>query len=178
MGRTRDGMIVGYAALAIVIHLLEAGLPSPVPGIKPGLANVITLLVLWRHGWRAAAWVAGLRVLVSALLLGTFLSPTFVLSAGGALASLAGLGLLHAINRWRPLFSPYGLGMLSACCHIGAQFLLAWWLFVPHPGLATLLPILAGSALLFGLVSGWMTLRIHQLMPPALCCPEDAKSVQ
>lgn len=163
----RDGMIVGYAALAIVIHVLEAGLPSPVPGIKPGLANVITLLVLCRHGWRAAAWVAGLRVLVSALLLGTFLSPTFILSTGGAVASLAGLGLLHSLNRVTPLFSAYGLGMLSACCHIGGQFLLAWWLFVPHPGLLALLPVLGTAALAFGLVSGWLTLRLNRLMPPS-----------
>ena len=34
---------------------------TPLPGIKPGLANIVTLLVLQRHGWRATAWVTGLR---------------------------------------------------------------------------------------------------------------------
>lgn len=150
-------MIAGYAALAIVVHIFEASLPSPVPGIKPGLANVITLIVLCRHGWAAAAWVVVLRVLVSSLLLGSFLGPTFILSAGGALASLAALALLHAINRQAatPWFSPYGLGMASAFCHIGGQFALAYTLFVPHAGLLTLLPVLASAALVFGLLSGW-----------------------
>ena len=44
-----DRLIAGYAALAIVIHVLEAGFPSPVPGVKPGLANVVTLIVLLRR---------------------------------------------------------------------------------------------------------------------------------
>ena len=159
-------MVAGYAALAIVIHVLEAGLPSPIPGIKPGLANVITLIVLQRHGWRLAAWVVLLRVLVSSLLLGTFITPTFMLSASGACASLLGLALLHSWNRTGlPRFSAYGLGMLSACGHMSGQFMVAYTLFVPHPGLLNLLPVLLVAALLFGLCSGWLALRINRLMP-------------
>ncbi len=163
----QDDMIAGFAALAIVIHILEAGLPFPVPGIKPGLANVVTLVVIARHGWATAAWVVALRVLVSALLLGTFLTPTFLLSAGGAVASLAGLALLHLINRGcrRRIFSVYGMGMISACLHISGQFVLAYHLFVPHPGLLNLLPILAAASLLFGLSTGWLAQAILRRMP-------------
>ena len=56
---SEDRLVAGFAALAIAIHILEAAFPSPLPGIKPGLANVVTLVVYLRHGLRLAAWVAG-----------------------------------------------------------------------------------------------------------------------
>lgn len=147
---TEDQRIAWFAALAIAVHLAEAALPSPLPGVKPGLANVVTLLVLERHGWAAAAWVAALRVLVGSLLLGTFLSPTFLLSAGGAAGSLAVLGLAARAG----CFGAVGYGVLAACAHMAAQFALAWTLLIPHPALLKLLPPLMTVAVVTGLVSG------------------------
>ena len=77
--RRDDVIIAALAALAITIHVAESALPSPLPGVKPGLANVITLVVFCIYGWRAAAWVSLLRILVGSILIGTFLSPTFFL---------------------------------------------------------------------------------------------------
>lgn len=60
-----DYRIARYAAAAIALTVAEAALPSPLPGIKPGLANIIVLVVLARYGWRDAAWVSLLRVVVA-----------------------------------------------------------------------------------------------------------------
>jgi len=76
----QDHMIALLTALAITIHIIESSFPSPLPGIKPGLSNVITLLVFMSYGWRTALQVSLLRVIISSLLIGTFLSPTFLLS--------------------------------------------------------------------------------------------------
>ena len=81
--------IAWLTALAITIHVIEGSFPSLLPGLKPGLANVITIAVLIRFGWVSAAWVSLLRVLMGSLILGTFLSPTFILSLTGALCSVA-----------------------------------------------------------------------------------------
>ena len=116
-----DRRIAWYAALALALHVLEAALPSPLPGLKPGLANVLVLIVLVRHGLAAAAFAAGLRVLVGSLLVGTFLSPAFLLSAGGALAALLVLALAHASR----CFGPVGLSLLAAEAHMAMQFALA-----------------------------------------------------
>ncbi|MDQ3796483.1 MAG: Gx transporter family protein, partial [Pseudomonadota bacterium] len=87
---TRDDYRIAWlAALAITIHIAESALPSPLPGVKPGLANVITVITLLTFGWRAAVWVSLLRVLAGSLLIGSFLTPTFMLSFSGAAASLA-----------------------------------------------------------------------------------------
>ncbi len=147
-----DHRIAWLTALAVAIHLVEAALPSPLPGVKPGLANVITIVVLMHFGWRIAAWVSLLRVLVSGLLLGTFLSPTFALSLGGALCSVA---ILWLATRFKvPVFGPIGYSVLAALAHTVGQFWLAYTLFIPHPGLLHLLPVLLTAALLFGVVSG------------------------
>lgn len=162
-----DRLVAGFAAAAIVIHVLEAGFPSPVPGIKPGLANVVTLIVLLRHSLRLAWWVSGLRVLVGSLLVGSFLSPGFWLSASGALASLLVLSLFAALRgRWPPLVpSALGLSVLSALAHMAAQFALAYTVFVPHSGLLRLLPPLMSAGLLFGLVTGWLARSILERLP-------------
>jgi heptaprenyl diphosphate synthase len=151
-----DHRIAWLAALAITIHILESALPSPLPGVKPGLANVVTIVVLLRYGWAAAAWVSMLRVLAGSLLLGTFLSPAFVLSFSGALGALAVLCLAHALGRLAPRWAlgPIGYSLLAALAHMAGQFWVAWRLFVPHEGLLHLLPILLSVALLFGAVSG------------------------
>ena len=147
-----DHRIAWLTALAVAIHLVEATLPSPLPGIKPGLANVITIVVLIRFGWSTAAWVSLLRVLVSGLLLGTFLSPTFALSLGGALCSVVVMWFATRVTP--PVFSAVGYSVLAALAHMLGQFALAYALFIPHPGLLHLLPVLLTLALLFGVLSG------------------------
>jgi heptaprenyl diphosphate synthase len=147
-----DHRIAWLTALAITIHIMESALPAPVPGLKPGLANVITIIVLLQFGWSSAAWVSLLRVLCGSLLLGTFLTPTFVLSLGGALCSMGILWL--AIRLPGQGFGPVGFSLLAALAHMSGQFVLAWMLFIPHAALWRLFPVLLTAALLFGIVSG------------------------
>ncbi|MCG5534751.1 Gx transporter family protein [Ectothiorhodospira mobilis] len=160
-----DHRIAWLSALAIAVHLLETALPSPLPGVKPGMANVITVLVLVWLGWRAALWVTALRVLAGSLVLGTFLSPTFWLSAAGAACGLLVLGAAHRLAG--RFLSPLGLSVLAALAHMQGQFLLAWWLFIPHPALLTLLPVLLSFALAFGLLSGTMATMMHRRLLPS-----------
>lgn len=161
----RDQRIAHLAALAIVIHVAEAALPSPIPGVKPGLANVITVAALMTDGWRVAAWVTVLRCLAGSLLLGSFLSPTFCLSLAGAAAAIAALGAA----RWLPGIGALGLSVVAALAHMAAQFLVAWALFVPHPGLVYLLPPLMTVAALTGGINGilahMMLHRLHEAAP-------------
>lgn len=154
----QDRLIAGFAALAISIHLLESALPSPIPGIKPGLANLVTLYVLMRHGWRLAVNVSLLRVLAGSLLLGSFLSPTFSLSLAGAIASLIILGVAWHIPG-KP-FGPVGLSILAALAHMTAQIVTAYLLFIPHTALFTLLPLLLTAALISGTLGGILVSKI------------------
>jgi heptaprenyl diphosphate synthase len=153
-----DRRIARYAAAAIALTLVEAALPSPLPGVKPGLANIVVLVVLARHGWRDAAWVALLRVVAGSLLLGQFLAPGFLLGLVGALASLAVLAVAVRLpGRW---FGPVTASVLAAFAHIGGQLLLARVWLVPHDGVFYLAPVFAASALVFGIVNGLVAARL------------------
>ena len=135
--------------------LVESAVPSPLPGVKPGLANIITLLVLLRYDWATAAWVTMLRVLAVSLLAGQFLAPGFVLSLGGAVASLIVLSVAQPLVYRMPLwFGPVTLSVLAALAHMMTQlFIVRLWL-VPSPGVWVLAPVFIGAALLFGTVNG------------------------
>ena len=153
-----DRRIARYAAAAIALTVAEAALPSPLPGVKPGLANIVVLVVLARHGWRDAAWVALLRVIAGSLLFGQFLAPGFFLACAGAVASLAVLaGAVHLPPRW---FGPVTASILAAFAHIGGQVLLARAWLVPHDGVFYLVPVFAASALVFGIVNGLIAARL------------------
>ncbi|WP_293934369.1 Gx transporter family protein [Iodobacter sp.] len=153
-----DVRIARYAALAIALSVLEAGIPSPIPGIKPGLANIITLIALWRFGWRDAAWICLLRIMGSAIALGGFLSPGFAMSLTGGLCSLLALALASGLpKRW---FGPVSYSLLAAFAHMAGQLLLARLWLIPHNGIIHLVPIFAAAALVFGLVNGVIAAKL------------------
>lgn len=153
-----DRRIAALAAAGIGLTLAEAAIPLPIPGIKPGLANIVTLLVLYRYGWRLAAWVSLLRIVAGALFLGTFLTPTFALSLAGGVASLAVLALAARLPRaW---FGPVGLSLLAAFGHVGAQLLLVDVWLMPGVSLMGLLPLFLGAAWVTGLINGFIVTRM------------------
>lgn len=159
-----DHHIARMAALAIGLSMLEAAIPSPLPGVKPGLANIIILIVLARYGWRTAAWVSLLRVLAGGLLLGSFLTPGFFLGLSGAIFSLAMLAASQYLpTRW---FGPVTHSILAAFAHISGQLLLVYFWLIPHAGLAYLLPVFALAALVFGTVNGLIAARFIEAPQP------------
>ena len=153
-----DHQIAQLSAIAIGLSLIESVLPSPVPGVKPGIANIITLYAMYRFNFRTAIWVSILRVFATSLILGQFLSPTFMLSLAGSLLSL--LTLYFSIKLPSRFFSPIGLSVLSSFAHITGQLLLVRLWLIPHASIYYLIPIYSTAALAFGLINGWITYRL------------------
>ena len=153
-----DHQIAQLSAIAIGLSLIESILPSPMPGVKPGIANIITLYAMYRFNFRTAIWVSILRVFATSLILGQFLSPTFMLSLAGSLLSL--LTLYFSIKLPSRFFSPIGLSVLSSFAHISGQLLLVRLWLIPHASIYYLIPIYSAAALAFGLINGWITYRL------------------
>lgn len=147
-----DHRIARYSAAAIALTLAEAAIPLPLPGVKPGLANIITLIVLARYGFKDAVWVALLRVFAASLLLGQFLAPGFFLSLSGALTSLLVMGVASRLPS--RFFGPVTVSLCGSFAHIAGQLIVARLWLVPHDGVLYLLPLFATAALVFGLANG------------------------
>lgn len=153
-----DHRVAQLAAAAIGLALVDAAIPLPLPGVKPGLANIVTLLVLYRYGFTTAAWVTGLRVVAGSLLLGHFLAPGFFLSLAGSCLSLGLLAGAQFLPRcW---FGPVTLSVLAAFAHIGGQLLLARLWLIPHDGVFLLAPVFLAAALFFGVINGLIVARL------------------
>ncbi len=152
-----DHQIARMAAVALGLTILEGAIPSPLPGVKPGLANIVTLIVLARYGWRAATWVSLLRVFAGSLLFGNFLTPGFFLSLSGSLLSLLVLAFAqHLPARW---FGPVSHSIYAAFAHIAGQMLVVYLWLIPQAGIAYLIPVFATAALVFGTVNGLVAAR-------------------
>jgi heptaprenyl diphosphate synthase len=158
-----DHRIAKLAAIAIALHMLEAVIPSPLPGVKPGIANIVTLYVLYQYGFATAAWVSILRAFASSLLLGQFLSPTFILSLNGVLLSLIVLWL--AIQLPKKWFSPISLSIFAAFAHIAGQLIVVRLWLIPNAGVSYLIPVFACAALFFGLINGLITVKLLHNKP-------------
>ena len=77
-----------YVALAFIFGYLENlfPIPMPVPGMKLGFANVITVIVLYRRNFRDALLVSLLRIILNAFTFGSLFSLLY--SLAGSLLSL------------------------------------------------------------------------------------------
>ncbi len=178
----RDILVAALTAVAIAIHILESTLPTVLPGFKPGLANVITLLCFFAFGLKVAIQITLMRVFVGSLLIGSFLTPTFLMSLSGAVFSLISMSLLRLLagtnNQTRTgtgnqmdfnhllcipvngYIGPLGVSMVAAASHIFGQFFIAWNFFLPQPQLVKILPLLLMLALISGLANGIVCLLI------------------
>jgi heptaprenyl diphosphate synthase len=153
-----DHRIARLAAAAIGLALVDAVIPLPLPGIKPGLSNIVTLIVLARYGWRTAAWVSGLRVVAGGILLGQLFTPGFFMSLTGALCSLPALAVAARLpRRW---FGPVSWSIIAAFAHIAGQLALARLWLIPHDGVFYLAPVFAVAALSFGIINGLIAARV------------------
>jgi len=140
------------SAYAVGLHGLESLLPSPVPWLKFGLANIITLITLILYGFRAAMTVTLIRVLLSSLLTGTFPGPAFLLSFGGGVVSTMAMAVFSGV---RGLFSAVGLSLIGAFFHNMTQLLLAYFLLIQRiEPVLFIAPLILFIGTLTGLING------------------------
>ena len=145
--------------LGIVLHRLEILLPLPSPWVKLGLANVMSLIALVFLGFKEAVIVTVLRVLLGAILGGTFMSPTFFLSLAGGLTGVGMMGLAYK-NGSGPL-SLVGVSVAAAFTHTTAIFLCVYFFFISQETFLKLLPVFLFLSLGAGIVTGTMAEKLR-----------------
>jgi heptaprenyl diphosphate synthase len=147
-GERRIFFISFLAALSITLSIVETMVPKPLPWMRIGLANAITLyaFTLLRPGEVLLLVMA--RVLATSLLIGSFLSVTFALSIAGALASFAVMLVLYRF--FKPVFSLVGVSVAGALTSNTVQLALINMLFINSRISYYFLPVI----ILFGLAGG------------------------
>ena len=137
-------------AIALTIFMVEAHIPAlvPIPGIKLGLANIITVFAVFAIGPKEAAAVLFVRIFLGAVFAGNF-STIFYSAAGGGCA-IAVTILLRKILSKKQLWVA---GCLGAIAHSVGQMGMAIAL-TATPGLAVYLPVMIAVSILTGTFTG------------------------
>lgn len=132
--------------LAIGAGVIENIIPRPIPFIKPGLANVITVAAIAKYGFWTGLRVNILRSTGAALVIGTLATPTYLLSLTGGIASAFVMGSVKKI------LSVTGMSVAGSMGSLSAQLLTASALLPGLPAGTLLLPLL-----MWGTLSGTIT---------------------
>ena len=137
-------------AIALTIFMIENQLPSPVPipGIKLGLANIITLTAMAILGRKEAGAILAARIIMGAIFAGS--PSTFIYSAAGGILAYIVMCVTIVLFKENQLWI---VSALAAIAHNAGQ-LGACALIVKTPGIFAYAPILAASGVITGVFTG------------------------
>ena len=143
-----------YTTLSLTVYAVESMIPPliPIPGIKLGLANIITLVVLRRYSPGDACLVLTARILLSSLLFGQAVSLLYSLAA------------MYLTGRLLGRKMSFLTGAMGGLTHNLGQLLTALVL-TATPGVLAYLPFLALSGILTGLFTGLAAAFSERLLP-------------
>ncbi len=135
--------------MALALYAVESLLPPlvPIPGVKLGLANIITLVILRDGSGKDAFWVLILRIILASVLFGQMVSALYSLAGG-----LCCFCVMYAANRLFQGHFLFLIGILGAISHNLGQIGIAL-LLTGTPGILSYLPFL----LLAGILTGFFT---------------------
>lgn len=153
-------LLAMLTAVAMILSYVESLLPSVgIPGVKMGLANIAVIFALFRFGWKEAAALSLVRVVLVSLLFGSI--GAMLYSLAGAVLSLAVMALLRRTDR----FSTVGVSVAGGVAHNAGQILMAM-LILQTRQLLGYLPVLAvagiGGGILTGLAAALLIRRIPE----------------
>lgn len=170
---TRIAVLVAFA---VVIHTVEAALPlpMPVPGVRLGLANMITLLAISLFGLRSGLLVTVLRTTLGSLLFGHFLGFGFWLSlCGGLAASLVMAAAMPLVYRGRATLVT--ASVLGAVTHNLVQLAAASAIMANFALFKGYAPILLLLAVPTGFATGLAAGQLEGVTRRLLCQAEGSR---
>ncbi len=140
------------ASLAVLCGYIEYLIPvsAALPGIKLGICNIVILIVLYLSGWREAAAVSVVRILLIGFMFGSLSS--IIYSLAGTVCSLTVMAVLKKSN----LFRITGISAAGGVFHEVGQILVAAVIVKGFP-LLWYLPILMLAGLACGIVIGFLS---------------------
>lgn len=150
-GTKRLALCAVLAAVALTIFVAESQIPPVVaiPGVKLGLANIVTLVAIVLLGRRDALLILVVRLILGAAFSGGF--SAFLFSVVGGLFAYIVMALLAGVFPEKMLWV---VSVLAALAHNAGQMLVAIAV-TGTPGIAVYIFILAASGVVTGVFTGF-----------------------
>ena len=137
-------------AIALTIFMIEAQIPAlvPIPGVKLGLANIVTVFAVFVLGPKEAAMILAARLFLGAVFSGNF-STLFYSGAGGVCAIFVTIALRKVLTTKQLWVA----GALGAIAHSVGQMAMAV-LITGTPGIIAYLPMMIVCSIITGVFTG------------------------
>lgn len=144
-----------FIALGLVLSYIETFVPftAIAPGIKIGLANIVTVFALYKMKTRDAVFISLGRIILSAVLFGSFV--TAIYSLAGAFFSMTVMLILKKM----PFFSVLGVSIAAGVMHNVGQIMIAAFV-LKNKSIIYYLGILIISGCIAGTVVGIISARM------------------
>ncbi len=138
------------SAIALTIFMVEAQIPAlvPIPGVKLGLANIVTVFTVFALGAKEGIAVLFVRIFLGAVFAGNF-STIFYSAGGGACA----IGVTILLKKLLTSNQLWVAGCLGAIAHSIGQMAVAITL-LSTPSLIVYLPVMVVISIITGLFTG------------------------
>lgn len=139
-----------FTTVALTIFVVESAIPPllPIPGVKLGLANIVTLWLLLCSDWKDALLVLVLRIILGSIFGGQVLS--FAYSLAGGLFCLMAMSLFHHFfGKKQIVFT----SVLGAIFHNAGQLFMAFFILQSF-SVISYFPILFISGVTAGAFTG------------------------
>lgn len=145
--------------LALIFSYVEAIIPyNPgIPGIKLGIANIVTTIALYKYSWREAAAVSVIRIIIAGLLFNGLFGAVY--SLAGATVSLIGMIALKKTD----LFSIVGVSMAGGVLHNLGQIIIAAFI-IEDSRIFAYFPVLIFSGMISGIAIGFAATIILKIL--------------
>lgn len=152
MKTKRLTLLAVMLAASIVLSIIESQIPVFIPGVKIGLANVVTLIIFYIYGDRDALLILVLRIVLVGMLTGKIASPTFFLSLSGGMTAY----LMMFIFKHLKVFSIIGVSIMGAFGHSVGQIAMAIFL-IERTELIFYLPWILVLSVTTGVITGMVS---------------------
>ena len=150
MQTKRLTLLAMYTAIALALSVIETLLPvpTPVPGVRLGLANVVTLAALLFFSKKEAGMILFARITLGSFFTGGL--STWLFSAAGGLLAFP---VMAFTLKFLPKNQIWVTSVLGALAHNAAQLTVAA-LYMRTPAIFAYSPVLIISAILTGIFTG------------------------
>ena len=145
--------------LSIVESTISVAIAIPIPGVKLGLANIVTLIIMYMYGERDAFTIVLLRIVLVGLLRGNIFSITFYLSFSGGMFAY----IMMVIFKNLKVFSPVGVSIMGAFGHSVGQIVMAIFLLKTQE-LIYYFPLILVLSVITGVLTGLLAQRSLNIM--------------
>jgi heptaprenyl diphosphate synthase len=145
-------------SIGLVLFVIESFIPLPVPFMKLGIANIVSIIALYIYGIKDSLIVTIFRIIIGSLIVGMFFNPLFFVAIGSGIMAVLVMGFVKLL--FKDVFSPIGVSIGGAFAYNITQLLIYYFLIIKKLEIFNLIPFFFFLSPITGFLTGFVALIV------------------